>query len=558
MKNIFRNILIVCIVIIVLMSTVSAEQVFSVIKVIEDSVRVYINNDEVNIDNIIYKDTVYVPLGVIAEKFGKNVTWDKETRIMKINDKNTEEPVENEKVEKEIVTVESTTEFLKAIGSNKTIILKENDYNISEVISKPLSFKNENIEIEEVFDGNQLVIENVENLDIIGEEGAKVQILVEPRYANIIAFNNVENLKISNIIAGHTPEKGGCSGGVLLFQDSKNIEIDKSELFGCGTEGLTIFRTEKLVFNNSIIKECANSIMSIYESTDITFSNSKFFDNEMYDLIVVKNTQGVKFKNSIIYNNKSYVDDTLFNVDSNSDVSIENTVIHNNKVFKLEKRENSIKTEDIIFGDNLFFVNKPVDNIKNHILELSDKDIEKAVKRGENISYLPFYEEYMINWVKEDGYKNYGVDINGNRSEKTFVGDVEIFTPFAYVERLAYLRHRDNEPLTLEAARGLYENYIDRNQLLLQAELFSTNPEDTSNAKALLMQDNKVIDLEIELTKEYFESLHYSKEINYSRFALLKISLDDIDFSKKAILTIWPNGDEEHIAEFHIDFAEYR
>lgn len=49
-------------------------------------IRLTVNGEEVQADNILYKDTTYVPIRAVAEMLGKEVTWDQETRTAGIND----------------------------------------------------------------------------------------------------------------------------------------------------------------------------------------------------------------------------------------------------------------------------------------------------------------------------------------------------------------------------------------------------------------------------------------------------------------------------------------
>ena len=85
-----------------------------------------------------------------------------------------------------------------------------------------------------------LVLNDLNNLSIEAEQGAKVNLLIDPRYAYVLSFKNCNNVNISGIIAGHYPDKGDCTGGVFKFEDCKDIQINDSALFGCGTEGLTL------------------------------------------------------------------------------------------------------------------------------------------------------------------------------------------------------------------------------------------------------------------------------------------------------------------------------
>lgn len=62
------------------------EQNIKQILVIENSIDLKYNNQSLNIDNFIYKDTTYVPLRFLIELFRKKVNWDNETKTINILD----------------------------------------------------------------------------------------------------------------------------------------------------------------------------------------------------------------------------------------------------------------------------------------------------------------------------------------------------------------------------------------------------------------------------------------------------------------------------------------
>jgi len=210
-----------------------------------------------------------------------------------------------------------------------------------------------------VFDGYEIIINNVSNFTIKAEEGAEVKLLVDPRYAYVLSFNNCKNINISGVIAGHYPEKGSCTGGVFKFTDCSDIQIDKSDLFGCGTEGLTLTNVNNLQFNNSTIRECSYGIMTVIDSKNIAFNNSTFKQNEEYNLINIVNSD-IKMDKCIINNNRTVSDwDNgmyLFSLDLYSKAIISNSTIKDNSVKRLDNGKGTITYENNIFSGNNFDV----------------------------------------------------------------------------------------------------------------------------------------------------------------------------------------------------------
>lgn len=192
------------------------------------------------------------------------------------------------------VVVNSTDDFIKEISSNKIIKIKTNKILLSEL--KGL-ISNSNVNKEAVFDGDKIVIEDVENLSIIGESSEFVKILTSVRYAHVLSFKNCKNITLENLEAGHAPGKGYCVGGVFEFNNTKKVKIKNSVLFGSGTEGLTLTTVENGTFENVIIRSCTYGIMTLNLCNKLTFTNCRFTDNQEFDLINVYDSEKINFNN---------------------------------------------------------------------------------------------------------------------------------------------------------------------------------------------------------------------------------------------------------------------
>lgn len=253
----------------------------------------------------------------------------------------------------EEVVVSNTKELLENIGPNKTIILKSGDYNL---LDSTVS-NNIYIKYEKVYDGSQLVINNVANLTLKAEADTNVNLLIHPRYANVLNFRNCNDINISGVIAGHYPDEGYCTGGVFAFDDSKNINIDTSELFGCGTEGLTLNNVENLTFTNSIIKECSYGIMTLNNCKNIKFNDSEFRDNREFSLINLSACTDITFNKCKIHNNltdRYFSDYYLFQVDEYSRAIVKDCSIFDNEVSYLTNNVENVIFTNVDFNNNSF------------------------------------------------------------------------------------------------------------------------------------------------------------------------------------------------------------
>ena len=314
-----------------------------------------------------------------------------------------------------VYNVQDAEGFIKAIGPDREIILKSGTYVISE--SSLISLKSDYIKWQETYDGYELLVINVKNLTISAEAGKNASILVKPSYSNVLSFSNSQNITLNNITFGHGPEKGYCTGGVLVFSDCSNVVINGCDLFGCGTEGLTITNVDIMKFNNSVIRDCSYGIMTVDSSRNLEFSNSSFRNCEEFDLINIIGGSNVTFTGCKITGNKTstsygeYIGCSLFNIGSGSEVTVRNSTISGNMCDLFEKNKNSVALENVTVENNTF--------VKQYegepgVLTSSDGRIQISLAEGwEEAS--GFNNEAILQAYNAEAYR-YLVIIRGNKA----------------------------------------------------------------------------------------------------------------------------------------------
>ena len=186
------------------------------------------------------------------------------------------------KAKAKVVKVKNIDEFLKAIAPNTVIELAEGNYDLSKASDYDKKTKSKYYSWEH--DGGEersagLIIKNAANLTIRGAGMGKTIIEAVPRFVNVIDFRACNNLTVSNITAGHTKEPGLCTGGVLLIEDSSDINVDSCGLFGCGTVGVLGLNCKKLNVTNCNIYECSYSAVRIADCKDVLVSGCNIYDH---------------------------------------------------------------------------------------------------------------------------------------------------------------------------------------------------------------------------------------------------------------------------------------
>ncbi len=192
---------------------------------------------------------------------------------------------EKPKEEDKTIRVSTVEELFGAIAPGAVIELAPGTYNISEFLKENEKVTWDYVEPEYGYDGWQANILWVEDLTIRGAEGGKVELVTEPRYADVLNFQNCSNVTIGNMTIGHTVEKGSCEGAVLSFGYCRDITMDKLDLYGCGTYGFEADHTTGIKMKDSTIRDCSYGIVDIYFGSDILFQDCSFRNNEGFDLV---------------------------------------------------------------------------------------------------------------------------------------------------------------------------------------------------------------------------------------------------------------------------------
>ena len=225
------------------------------------------------------------------------------------------------------ISVNSAEELLNAIGSDRTIVLAPGDYVLSDVRDRHMDF----IRWDPEFDGKTITVRNVKNLKIIGDRKKPTRLLVRPRYAYVLNFEDCRNVQLENLVMGHSPDSGYCASGVVGATKCTDLALRNCDLFGCGTEGLTLTKVTNMVFHNSTIRDCTYGIMTIKGCANLRFTQSSFIRNKQFWAVNVHDSKDISFTGCSFTNNHAE-DDSLFDVASSSNILVKECTFVDNKV----------------------------------------------------------------------------------------------------------------------------------------------------------------------------------------------------------------------------------
>ena len=192
-------------------------------------------------------------------------------------------PSEESVTEDEIIHVSTAGEFLEAIAPDVVIELAPGTYNLTEYLRK--ASDNVSDYVTRTFnDGWQAEIHGIDKLTIRGAKDGTVEVVAEPRYCDVLYFNDCSDIIIENITFGHTIEPGNCEGAVLAFDYCQTISLDGLDLYGCGTYGVVADHTVSIALKDCIIRECSYGIVDLLCS-DTVFEDCTFKDNRGFDML---------------------------------------------------------------------------------------------------------------------------------------------------------------------------------------------------------------------------------------------------------------------------------
>ncbi len=209
------------------------------------------------------------------------------------------------KDDRRVVTVKNVTELMQAIGTDRVIKLAPGVYDIS----KGYDVKNRSVAWVDEYDGLCPVIKSVSNISIMADGDASI--LISPKYGWVFSFETCSDISLSGITFGHT-EPGYCLGGVLRFVNCERVAIADCELFGCGTYGLGIERTNGLAMDRCLVRDCTYGLAEISRSGDLTFTDTTFTSTGEFDLLSIRDSDHVTFANCVFSENWG---SALFTVD---------------------------------------------------------------------------------------------------------------------------------------------------------------------------------------------------------------------------------------------------
>jgi len=231
------------------------------------------------------------------------------------------------------ITVTTVDEFIAAIGGDRVIQMAGGEYNLTEAKSYGVDTGNVNVRWEDIGDGKQLVVSQVQNLYIVGRDRALTSIVTEPRYANVIVFEQSANVNLLSLTAGHTQAPGYCTGGVFRFDSCDSMNVTGCGLYGCGTLGVRAENCRGVSVSLTDIYDCSYGAIEARSCWDVRMYSGAVYhcgqkgDSMAFDLFSAQATTGFAVFNVDIYDNRAQ---TLLHSANSLEVQMRGCNVHDN------------------------------------------------------------------------------------------------------------------------------------------------------------------------------------------------------------------------------------
>ena len=233
--------------------------------------------------------------------------------------------------EDDSISVRSIQELVEAVGPAAKIVVLPGRYDLTEYLERDPETADRDawnqahpyMQIQEVYDGAELVIRDVPDLCIRGggSDPAAVELVVEPRYAAVLRFENCTGTELDNMTMGHT-EAGDCVGDVLDFAACRDIRLRSMDLYGCGVYGIgTEDGTGDLLVSDSTIRDCSSGTFYLsdcvgaFRFTNCTFIGSGwggYYDGDDSQLFFVGCSFGQQESNTWYFRDDVSMEDCTF------------------------------------------------------------------------------------------------------------------------------------------------------------------------------------------------------------------------------------------------------
>ncbi|MCX7023786.1 MAG: right-handed parallel beta-helix repeat-containing protein [Spirochaetes bacterium] len=187
------------------------------------------------------------------------------------------------------VTVSTTDQLVRAIGSNRTIVMKAGTY----LVGRTGAPANKNVRWDQVGEAWQLVVNGVSGLTI-KSSGGNAKILGVSQFITAMAFEDCSSVTLSGLTAGHQAPSE-CQAGVLGFTSCENVTLQGVTMTGSGSFGITLQSCQDVNLVDCVVTDCTSGAAALNDSNHVRFADCTIEGNAAYPLFFIQDCDSVRF-----------------------------------------------------------------------------------------------------------------------------------------------------------------------------------------------------------------------------------------------------------------------
>ncbi len=174
--------------------------------------------------------------------------------------------------------VNSVDGLLDALVPGAVIELAPGTYDLRQASDYGRDLDQEYYAWEDSGDGYALVLRGLTDVTIRGAGREATQIVIQPRYADVLKLQNCVNVTLEGFTAGHVYGENACTGGVLTLRGCLDVELKDLGLYGCGSTGVWADLCTNVHISGSHIYDCTSSGVQANETDGLVVENCSFYD----------------------------------------------------------------------------------------------------------------------------------------------------------------------------------------------------------------------------------------------------------------------------------------
>lgn len=214
------------------------------------------------------------------------------------------------------VRVSDLDGFLAALAPNTVIEIDAEQFKLERAADYGFSYEGSGYSWQKAdLREYMLVIRDLNGLTIrsVAESGTAVS--TDALYADVLRFENCDDLTLEGLTLGHRAEIGGCQGDVLSLEGCDRVSLRRCELYGCGAVGVNAFDCGKLYLDDCTLRDCQFSAINVTSCTDVQARDCEILrcgrDSGLATLCVASCDGFALINSSVNDGNNSYLLDTM-------------------------------------------------------------------------------------------------------------------------------------------------------------------------------------------------------------------------------------------------------